>query len=151
MIKNAVYPGASRRAKMKVPVELVGIMYFLLLVGCGVLLVSQPARIAQVDASVRSLERSLHDIKLKNEDLKKKVAQVEALSFVEKEAKGRLGMVEPSVIRTVALPESPEIPNESVASAGKDSGTEGILSLYRRIIAGVFKGGEVKAKEPGLR
>ncbi len=155
MIRNAeVYTGATtmpreRRSKARFPMEVVGILYFLLLVGSGMLLVWQPARIAQVNDRVQNLECTLHELRLRNEDLKKTVAQVEALSYVEKAARDRLGMVDPSEIRTVSLPDTSANSQESAVASGKDSQHGGIFSLYRRI-AQILKSGEATAKERRL-
>lgn len=154
MIRNAeVCAGATmpreRRSRARFPVEVVGLLYFLLLVGGGMLLVWQPARVAQVNDRVQNLEHTLHELRLRNEDLKKTVAQVEALSYVERAARERLGMVDPSEIRTVSLPEATVNSQEVAVASGKDSQQGGIFSLYRRI-AQIFKSGEATAKERRL-
>ncbi len=154
MIRNAELPGsgpgAARRYRptraSAVPLELLGIAYFVLMVALGVILVWQPARMTQVSAAASQLQKDLQDVRLRNEDLKKTVAKMESLSYVESEAKGRLGMVVPAEVRTCAV-------SQNVSLAAFDTGQNvvadkaepaGIRSLIARI-AGIFGTKEVTA------
>lgn len=141
---------AARRYRparaINVPIELLGIAYFVLLVTVGVILVWQPARMTQVNAIASQLQKDLQDLRLRNEDLKKTVAKLESLSFVEKEAKERLGMVVPTEVRTCPVSQNVSLAAfdaEQNTSADKREST-GIRSLIARI-TGIFGTKEVTA------
>jgi cell division protein FtsB len=135
---------ARRQRTRSVPLEILGITYFLLVVMAGSLLVLQPARVAQINEAIARSERELQSLKLKNEDLKKAVAYVESLDFVESEARGILGMVDPGDVKALEVPALRENP-AIFASAEPKSEPSGILSLIGRI-AQIFGVKEATAK-----
>lgn len=135
---------SKRQAKRAVPLEVIGIAYFLLIVIAGGLLVMQPARVAQIGERIAARERELQSLKLRNEDLKRTVAYVESLEFVEKEARTTLGMVDPGEVKALPIP---SVQQSSVLLAGSFDEPEsgGILSLIGRI-AQIFGVREATAK-----
>ena len=78
MIRNAEF--APRKTYS---IQIAGLIYFIAVVIAGVMLVCQPARVAHLNQEVRRMEKHLHDLKLRNEDLKRTVASMESLSFIE--------------------------------------------------------------------
>lgn len=146
---SAVSDRPARRARsVGLPVEILGLLYFIVILGLGLMLVWQPARVTQVTSDINRLEAGLKDLKLKNEDLKKTVAGMESLDYVESLARGRLGMVDPAEIRTCEILEA--VPSGggagvTIASTTKPEET-GIMSVLARIVQ-IFGGGEATAKE----
>ncbi len=159
MIKNAEIPGVRRgsirgvpergkRAKAGgVPLEILGIAYLIVMMAVGVILVAQPARVTQANARLGKLEAELHELRLRNENLKKTVAFMESLTFVESEARYKLGMVDPCEVRTFSIPAETYVACSDVDGiAGEDiEEVGGIRSLIARI-AGIFGTREVIAK-----
>lgn len=135
-----------RAAREGLPVEFLGMAYFLLLVLAGGILVWQPARIAQVNQRIASMEASLNDLRMHNESLKQTLSSMESLQYVEKEARTRLGMVSPDEVRTFALTETP---TQTFAQASQEEPEAGgILGLLGRI-AQIFGVREAVAKGTG--
>lgn len=134
----------KRQAKRAMPLEFLGIAYFLLVVAAGGLLVMQPAQVAQIGESIATRERELQSLKLRNEDLKKTVAYVESLDFVEKEARTTLGMVDPGEVKALEVPLARQS-SAVLASADSETKSSGILSLIGRI-AQIFGVREATAK-----
>ncbi|HHX27766.1 MAG: FtsB family cell division protein [Bacillota bacterium] len=133
-----------RQAVRSVPLEVFGMAYFLIIVMAGSLLVLQPARVAQINETVALKERELQSLKLRNEDLKKAVAYVESLEFIESEARGTLGMVDPGDVKALEVPAERES-SFVLASVEPKSERSGILSLIGRI-AQIFGVKEATAK-----
>ena len=102
MIRNAEL--TSRRT---ISIQMVGLVYFIAVVIAGVILVYQPARVAHLNQEVRRLERQLHDLKLRNEDLKRTVASMESLTYIEAQARNVLGMVDPEQVKSVVVNTDP--------------------------------------------
>ncbi|HHW17688.1 MAG TPA: septum formation initiator family protein [Firmicutes bacterium] len=139
MVRNA--EAGSRKV---LPLEVFGLIYLAILVTAGILLVWQPARTAQMNEEINRLEAQLQDLKMRNEDLKKKVAMLESLSYVEQEARGRLGMVDPKEVKVLALVE--DMPEATTAAVDKkDQEKSGIFSFLARI-AEIFGAKEAVAK-----
>ena len=138
---------ARRTRSVGLPIEVLSLMYFAVILGLGLVLVWQPARVTQVTSDINRLEATLKDLKLRNEDLKKTVAGMESLDYVESLARGRLGMVDPTEIRTCEILEA--VPSggsgATMALRTEPEGT-GIMSVLARI-AQIFGGGEATAKE----
>ncbi len=122
-------------SKKNLSLEVLGILYFVLIVTAGVILVCQPAKVARMSQEVRHLETKLRDLKLRNEDLKRMVATMESLTFVESQARDSLGMVDPEQVRSVAVnieTQSPDFPGEqNVDTAEKPA--QGIFAWLNRI------------------
>ena len=129
MIKNVEWS-----SKRTFSIEILGLIYFLTIVLAGVMLVYQPARVAHLNQEVRHLEKQLHDLKLRNEDLKKMVASMESLTYIEAQARTKLGMVEPEQVKSVIVATGPQehqpARGESYATAEP---TRGILAWLSRI------------------
>jgi len=145
-MRRAVMRRPRRTRSVGVPVEVLGLLYFIVILGAGLLLVWQPAKVAQVTSQINKLEATLQDLKLRNEDLKKTVAAMESLSYIEAEARNRLGMVDPTDVRTCEILEvgpSTE-PGISIASGAEPKET-GIMSLLARITQ-IFGSKEAIAK-----
>lgn len=154
MIRNVNIPAAyaAKHADEKsharhVPVEVIAIAYFVILLLAGVLLVWQPAKIAQMNERISQLESTLQDLKLRNEDLKKAVAARESLQYVEFEARNRLGMVDPNQVQTIRVPPENSSGIGYVASVPtkQSQGRSGIFGIIDRI-AQIFGAREVTAK-----
>ncbi len=90
-------------SKKSVPIEFFGILYFGLLVAVGLMLVWQPAQVATMNQELMALEETLKDLKMRNEDLKRTVATMESLTFIEAQARDVLGMTDPIQVRAVAV------------------------------------------------
>ncbi len=154
MISSAEIPvvgenGTKRLRRLRnaaVPLEVLGIGYFLLLVLVGVALVWQPAKMTQVRQSATKLQAVLQDLKLRNEDLKKTVANMESLAYFETEARDRLGMVEPEQVKICEIPEHLALAaydtNASLADKDKPNG----IRLLIARIAGIFNTNQATAK-----
>ncbi|HHY75213.1 MAG TPA: hypothetical protein GX500_00350 [Firmicutes bacterium] len=144
---RSVYRTKDRKARRQharsMPLEVVGIVYFLMAVLAGCLLVLQPARVAQYNEMIAIKERELQALKLTNEDLKKAVSYAESLEFVEKEARTTLGMVDPEEVKALQVP----VTRAGMVFAGLEPAQEpgGILSLIGRI-AQIFGVKEATAK-----
>ena len=138
------YESGGQRGKEGCAPEVIGIAYFLLIVIAGGLLVMQPARVAQIGERIAARERELQSLSFRNEDLKRTVAYVESLEFVEKEARTTLGMVDPGEVKALPIP---SVQQSSVLLAGSFDEPEsgGILSLIGRI-AQIFGVREATAK-----
>ncbi len=137
----------SRRFRnIALPLEVLGIGYFLLLVLVGVALVWQPAKMTQVGQSATELQATLQDLRLRYEDLKKTVANMESLAYFETEARERLGMVEPEQVRICEIPEHLGLAafdsNSSLADKDEPNG----ISLLIARIAGMFSINQATAK-----
>ncbi len=98
MIRNAELN--SRKA---VSLEVFGVLYFAVIVAAGIMLVWQPARVASMNQELGRLEATLRDLKMRNEDLKRTVATMESLTFIEAQARDVLGMVDPVQVRALAV------------------------------------------------
>jgi cell division protein FtsB len=149
MIRNADVSGVSigvvkeRRQGKSLPVEVLGLLYFAAIVIAGIILVWQPATVAQMNERSQELEITLKDLKMRNEDLKKTVSSLESLDYIEHEARTRLGMVDPSVVKTITVKEDQ---TPQVIAVSQETVTEkGILSLLSRI-AQVFGTKQATAK-----
>jgi cell division protein FtsB len=123
----------ARAGREGLPVELLGMLYFLLVVLAGGILVWQPARVAQVNERMAGLETSLQELRMRNESLKKSVSAIESLDYVEKEARTRLGMVSPQEVRTFSITETAKEPVQVASLPKEDTRTGGIFSLFGRI------------------
>ena len=55
----------------------------------------QPAQVATMNQELMALEETLKDLKMRNEDLKRTVATMESLTFIEAQARDVLGMTDP--------------------------------------------------------
>lgn len=122
-------------SKKSLSVEVAGIIYFVLIVTAGIILVCQPARVAHMNQEARVLETKLRDLKLRNEDLKRMVATMESLTFVESQARDNLGMVDPKQVKSVAVnteTQSPEVTKEQTASTAEKP-AHGIFAWVARI------------------
>jgi cell division protein FtsB len=129
MIRNAEW--GSRKT---FSIEIVGLVYFLTVVIAGVILVYQPAQVALLNQEARCLERHLHDLKLRNEDLKKMVASMESLTFIEAQARNTLGMVEPEQVKSVVVNAGPqEHQPASADNYAADEPARGIFAWLSRI------------------
>lgn len=136
MIRNAEFNSGK-----SIPIEVFGIIYFILLVAAGIILVWQPAQIAQMNQEINRLEIRLQDLKMRNEDLKKQVASLESLTYIEHQARTRLGMVDPKEVKVFALSEdqlhsaAAQQPHERMtAQQIQEKKTDiSIFSLFRRI------------------
>lgn len=84
-------------------IEVIGIIYFTIIVIAGVILVGQPAKIARLNQKAAQLTTQLQDLKLRNENLKRTVASMESLTYIETQARNDLGMKEPDQVRSVAI------------------------------------------------
>lgn len=136
---------ADRATRQGLPVEFFGVLYFCLLVLAGGILVWQPAKVAQMNQQMAKLEATLQDLRMQSESLKKTVAAIESLDYVEKEARTRLGMVSPTEVRTFAMTET-AAPSMQLASLPQEQvKSGGILSLFGRI-AQIFGAREATAK-----
>ena len=130
------------------PIEFLGILYFIMIVLAGVVLVWQPARVAEMNERIAGLEATLQGLRMRNESLKQAVTGVESLDYVEKEARTRLGMVFPEEVRTFSVTETVR-ESATVASLPKDeTKTGGIFGLIGRI-AQIFGVREAIAKGSG--
>ncbi|HHW26891.1 MAG TPA: septum formation initiator family protein [Firmicutes bacterium] len=145
-IRRAVLRRSRRTRSVGVPVEILGLLYFIIILGAGLLLVWQPAKVAEITSQINKLEATLQDVKLRNEDLKKTVAAMESLSYIEAEARNRLGMVDPTEVRTCEILEvTPAMgPGISVASNAEPKQT-GIMAVWARITQ-IFGSREAIAK-----
>jgi cell division protein FtsB len=149
MIRNADIPcrhvvsTRGRCAKRTIPVEFLGLVYFLVIVSTGLLLVWQPARIAVTNNDALQLQAQLKVLKIRNEALKKTVAAMESLNYVESEARNRLGMVEPQQVRSVAMTVL-ETPAQIMAANPEKQERTGILHALSRIVE-IFENKEVWA------
>ncbi len=90
------------------PIEVIGLLYFVLFVAAGVMLVYQPAKVARLSQEAAKLNVQLHDLKLRNEDLKRGVAAMESLAFIEAQARDELGMVDPEHVKSVTVNLAPK-------------------------------------------
>jgi cell division protein FtsB len=117
-----------------ISIQMVGLVYFIAVVIAGVILVYQPARVAHLNQEVRRLERQLHDLKLRNEDLKRTVASMESLTYIEAQARNVLGMVDPEQVKSVVVNTDPgeHRPTEEGAYAHAEP-AQGILAWLNRI------------------
>jgi len=119
---------SRQRERKTLPVEVVGLIYFVSLLVLGVVLVWQPAEMARMTEEIGRLEAKLQDLKMRNEDLKKTLAEVESLGYIEKMARDKLGMVAPDEVKTLAFVETAshvETPNKGESAS--------IFSLLDRI------------------
>ncbi len=98
MIRNA-----ELNSRKTVSLELFGMLYFAVIVAAGIMLVWQPARVASMNQELGRLEATLRDLKMRNEDLKRMVATMESLTFIEAQARDGFGMVEPVQVRPLAV------------------------------------------------
>jgi cell division protein FtsB len=145
-IRGAVLRRPRRARSIGLPVELLGLLYFVVILGAGLVLVWQPARVAQVTSEINKLENTLKDLKLRNEDLKKTVAGMESLGYVESQARERLGMVDPTDIRTCQILEvAPSKEVGVTVASGAEPKQTGIMSVLARI-AQIFGSKEAIAK-----
>jgi len=125
-------------------VEVLGLALFFALGAIGILLVMEPARAAHVGDVIAARERELASLRLRNEDLKKTVANVLSLEFVEHEARTALGMVDPEEVKALAVAPT----HDYLAAVAEDPAVatkSGILSFIGRI-AGIFRVPEATAK-----
>ncbi len=137
---------ARRRASREgLPVEVLGVAYFLLVVLAGGILVWQPARVAEMNQEIAALDSTLKDLKMQSEALRKTVSAVESLDYVEKEARVRLGMVSPAEVRTFSVSESSKEVTSVASLPREEPKAGGILSLFGRI-AQIFGMKEATAK-----
>ncbi|HHY69658.1 MAG TPA: septum formation initiator family protein [Bacillota bacterium] len=124
-------------SRKSVPVEVFGILYFGLLVIIGIALVWQPAKVATMNQELMALEATLQDLKMRNEDLKRIVATMESLAFIEAQARDVLGMVDPEQVRAIAVNlQDTEILNEpgSEHVAVSEPEQTGIVAWFSRIV-----------------
>ena len=131
MIRNAELN--SRKA---VSLEVFGVLYFAVIVAAGIMLVWQPARVASMNQELGRLEATLRDLKMRNEDLKRTVATMESLTFVEAQARDILGMVDPVQVRPLAVntEDTPLSTEEELSHiTAMEPGQTGILGWINRI------------------
>ena len=104
MIRNA-----ELNFKKSMSLELFGMLYFALIVTAGIVLVWQPARVASMNQEISRLEMTLRDLKMRNENLKRTVATMESLTYIEAQARDDLGMVDPLQVRSFAAATGTEL------------------------------------------
>jgi len=129
------------------PLEAVGILYLGMAVLLGLMLVWQPANVADLAHRASDLEKQVDALKLENENLKAEVSRLESLSYVESVAKTRLGMVEPPEIKTatmVALDLGDSRASSEIVAEKTGRGPGGIMGILQRI-AEIFGGRGVEA------
>ncbi|HHY11194.1 MAG TPA: hypothetical protein GX529_01050 [Firmicutes bacterium] len=130
MIRNIEL--ASRK---NLSIEVVGVLYFAAVVIAGIILVCQPAKVAHMNQEVRRLNTQLHDLKLRNEDLKRMVATMESLTFIEAQARDNFGMVDPDQVKSVVVNIAPgeyEVAGEE-NSLNATEPAQGIFAWLNRI------------------
>lgn len=135
--------GACRRSRARsstFPLELAGILYLFTAVLFGILLVWQPASMANLSRRARELERQVEALRLENHDLKAEISRLESLTYVEYVARTRLGMVDPPEVKTAALvagyPATSSGPSQMQAAAEESSGISGIIRRIAEILGG---------------
>ncbi len=152
MIRNPTIEAVPARARRRVsatgvPVEAIGILYLVVAVLFGLMLVWQPANLANLAHQARELERRVEALKVENHNLRAELSKIESLSYVEFVAKTKLGMVEPPEVKTAAVVafdthdfslSSGTIPE----ATGRKPG--GIMGIVQRI-AEIFGGRGVEA------
>lgn len=134
-----------RDARDGLPMEVLGIVYFLLIVFAGGVLVWQPARIAEMNERIAELDSALQGLKMQSEALRKTVSGIESLEYVEREARTRLGMVSPEEVKTLSLSEPSREAMRVASLPGEEPESRGIMSLFGRI-AQIFGVKEATAK-----
>lgn len=134
----------TRARRTRSTLERFGIMYFLIFVSAGCLLVWQPAQITAMNDRIAVLEKQLQELKIRNEDLKRQVSAMESLTYVEKEARTRLGMVDAGEVRSFAV-ELPQTPTQTNASASVNP-KENVIQAALGRIAKIFGAKEATAK-----
>jgi cell division protein FtsB len=145
-MRGAVLRRPRRTRSVGLPVEVLGLLYFMVILGAGLVLVWQPARVAQHTSEINKLEAVLKDLKLRNEDLKKTVAGMESLRYVETQARERLGMVDPTDVRTCQILEvAPREDSGITMASSAEPRQTGIMSVLARI-AQIFGSKEAIAK-----
>ncbi|HHY35725.1 MAG TPA: hypothetical protein GX510_08900 [Firmicutes bacterium] len=152
MIRNLTIEAVPARARRRVrttglPMEAVGILYLIAAVLFGLMLVWQPANLANLAHRARELERQVETLKVENHSLKAELSKLESLSYVEFVAKTKLGMVEPPEVKTAAVVafDTHDFATSSGTTAeatGRKPG--GIMGIIQRI-AEIFGGRGVEA------
>jgi cell division protein FtsB len=134
-----------RASREGFPVEFFGVVYFLLVILAGGILVWQPARVAEMNQEIATLDSTLQNLKMQSEALRRTVSGIESLDYVEKEARARLGMVSPAEVRTFSVSESSKEITRVASLPKEQPKAGGILSLFGRI-AQIFGVKEATAK-----
>ncbi|MBE3520280.1 MAG: septum formation initiator family protein [Firmicutes bacterium] len=152
MIRNVTIEAAPARARRRgrttgLPIEAVGILYLVVAVLFGLMLVWQPANLANLAHRARELERQVEALKVENHSLKAELSRLESLSYVESVAKTKLGMVEPPQVKTaavVALDTGDFGASSGAIAEATNRKPEGIMGIVQRI-AEIFGGRGVEA------
>ncbi|MHB8158251.1 MAG: FtsB family cell division protein [Desulfocucumaceae bacterium] len=63
-------------------------------------------RLYVLQNDIKDIEQQLGELKLKNEDLRKQIKQVQSDAYVEQMAREKLGLVKPGESRIIPVPET---------------------------------------------
>lgn len=152
MIRNLAVEAVPEHPRRRVrttgiPMEAIGIVYLVVAVLFGLMLVWQPASLANLAHRARELERQVEALKVENHNLKAELSKLESLSYVETVAKTKLGMVEPPEVKTASVvafdTRDFSLSSGTIAeTTGRKPG--GIMGIIQRI-AEIFGGRGVEA------